>query len=90
MGGNDGFSFAMNSSKFNPSLRTNFAENVRTFRTTLGVSQEDLAELAGFHRTYVSQVERGVANITLDNIEKLAIALNVRPAALLEPSASQK
>ena len=69
-----------------PILRANFAENVRSFRTVLGVSQEGLAELAGFHRTYVSQVERGVANITLDNIEKLAYALNVKPAALLEPA----
>ncbi|MEO8839509.1 MAG: helix-turn-helix transcriptional regulator [Herbaspirillum sp.] len=77
----------MSKSTLKPLLRTNFAENVRSFRTALRVSQEGLAELAGFHRTYVSQVERGVANITLDNIEKLALALNVKPAALLEPAA---
>jgi transcriptional regulator with XRE-family HTH domain len=72
------------------SLLQDFADNVRSFRTALGVSQEDLAELAGFHRTYVSQVERGLSNVTLINVEKLALALNVKPAALLEPSASQK
>ena len=74
---------------FKPSLRAIFSENVRSFRNVLGVSQEDLAEIAGFHRTYVSQVERGVANITLDNIEKLAQALKVTPAALLKPSRPQ-
>lgn len=71
------------------SLRSRFSENVRFFRTALGVSQEDLAVLAGFHRTYVSQVERGVANITLDNIEKLAEALKVEPDGLLAARKSQ-
>ncbi|MEM4990886.1 helix-turn-helix transcriptional regulator [Collimonas sp. H4R21] len=74
----------MSKSTLKPTLRKNFAENVRSFRTQLGISQEGLAELAGFHRTYVSQVERCVANVTIDNIEKLAHALNIRPAALLE------
>lgn len=73
----------MTPSTLKPSLRSRFSENVRFFRTVLGVSQEELAVLAGFHRTYVSQVERGVANITLDNIEKLAEALKVEPEALL-------
>lgn len=50
-----------------------------------GISQEGLAEVAGFHRTYVSQAERGVANISLDNMERLAKALKVDVADLLRP-----
>lgn len=58
-------------------LRTAVAQNVLRFRTVLGVSQEALAMKAGFHRTYISQIERELANLTLDNIERLADALGV-------------
>ena len=51
----------------------------------MGLSQEKLAELGGFHRTYVSQLERGVTNISVDNLESLAAALNVDVSALLTP-----
>jgi len=47
------------------------------------VSQEKLAELAGLHRTYASSVERGERNISLVNIERLAIALGVSMGSLL-------
>ena len=57
--------------------------NVRELRTGLGLSQEDLAELSGLHRTYISGVERGVRNITLSVVQALADALRVEPAALL-------
>lgn len=60
-----------------PQARRRFAINLRRVRTDHALSQEKLAELAGLHRTYVSQVERGVVSISLDNIEKLAIALGV-------------
>ncbi len=59
------------------SARGRFAVNLREVRTNKGLSQEKLAELAGLHRTYVSQVERSVVSISLDNIEKLAAALDV-------------
>ena len=52
-----------------------FARNLRSARQTRGISQERLAELAGLHRTYVSSVERGQRNISIDNIERLAKAL---------------
>lgn len=66
------------------SLRNRFAHNLRSLRTLQGISQERLAELAGFHRTYVSQVERGVTNVSIDNIEKLAKTLNVDAAEMLK------
>ena len=44
----------------------------------MALSQEDFAELAGVHRTYVGMIERGEKNITLLNIQKFADALGVR------------
>jgi transcriptional regulator with XRE-family HTH domain len=51
------------------------AANLRKARAQLGWSQEYLADMAGLHRTYVSSVERAERNISLDNIERLALAL---------------
>jgi len=61
------------------------ADNVRRLREARGVSQEKLAADAGFHRTFVSQVERQVNSVILDNLEKLATALEVEPWVLLRP-----
>lgn len=60
-----------------------FAKNLRFFREKACFSQEELAYRAGLHRTYVGSVERGERNISLRNIERLAIALKVHPAKLL-------
>ena len=54
-----------------------FGKRLREVREEAGISQETLAELAGLHRTYVSSVERGKNNISLVNIERLALALGV-------------
>ena len=59
-----------------------FGASVRGRRTQLGISQEQLAERASLHRTYVSDVERGSRNVSLKNIERLALALEVSVAAL--------
>jgi transcriptional regulator with XRE-family HTH domain len=66
------------------SARQRVAANVRRCRQQQELSQEKLAELADFHRTYVSQVERCLTNISIDSLERLAVALNVDVAALLE------
>lgn len=71
--------------KINPSeARMLFASNLRKVRERLCLSQEALADEAGLHRTYVGSVERGERNISIDNIERLAKALKVSPASLLE------
>lgn len=67
-----------------PAARTTLARNLRRLRARKGLSQEVLADLAGLHRTYVGSVERCERNISIDNIEKLATALGVRPCHLLE------
>ena len=61
-----------------------FGENLKRIRLLTGISQEQLAERAGLDRTYVSSVERGKRNISLNNIFKLAEALNVTPADLVQ------
>jgi ribosome-binding protein aMBF1 (putative translation factor) len=65
--------------------RITFATNVRRARMQLGISQEKLAELSGLHRTFVSSVERGERNISVDNMERVASALRVKLAILLTP-----
>ena len=54
-----------------------FSHNVRRYRARLGLSQEAVAFRAGLHRTYISAVERGKRSISLDNIQKIADALEV-------------
>lgn len=60
-----------------------FGISVRTWRSRLGISQEELADRAGLHRTYICDVERGSRNVTLQSIEKLAQALEISVATLL-------
>ena len=64
-------------------IRKLVGENVRHLRQEKGWSQEDLAFEAKLHRTYISQIERGVINPSVVVIEKLAITLGVRPGVLL-------
>ena len=59
-------------------------KNLRRLRVERGLSQEDFAFEAGIHRTYVSDIERGVRNPTIAVVEKLAISLGVTASDLLE------
>lgn len=67
-----------------------FADNVRRFRLAMSISQEELAERAGVHRTYVGMLERGEKNVTIYNIERIANALEVAPSLLLEKPLAKK
>ena len=59
------------------------ADNIRRYRKLAGLSQEELGEKAGLHRTYIGSVERGERNITLDSLEEIANALKVAPVQLV-------
>lgn len=61
-----------------------FGQRVRRERIKQGLSQEALAAKAGVHRTYIGMIERAEKNITLLNIEKIAQALGLSIADLLE------
>lgn len=65
------------------SARVIFAENLRTERKRLGLSQEELADIVGLHRTYVGSIERGERNVSIDNMEALANGLKVNLQSLL-------
>ena len=58
-------------------LLKQFGEKVQILRKERKLSQEELAHLAGFHRTYIGMIERSERNITLSNLKRLADALNI-------------
>lgn len=60
-----------------------FGRNVQAARQALGFSQEELAFMAGLHRTYIGMVERAERSISLQNAKKIADALNVKLDTLL-------
>jgi len=65
--------------------RRRISARLKRYRAARGISQEALAELADFHRTYISQLERCVTNISIDGLERLAVALGVDVVDLLRP-----
>jgi transcriptional regulator with XRE-family HTH domain len=58
-------------------LLIKFGKKIRQERLKRALSQEDLAELAGLHRTYIGMIERAEKNLTLKNVEKIAKALKI-------------
>lgn len=64
--------------------RKTFSRNVRRLRTKLALTQEELAERADMHWTYVSGVERCKYNVSLNTIVRLAKALGCQPHELLK------
>ena len=65
-------------------VRARIGRNMKRLRDAKGWSQEELADRAGIHRTYVSGVERGVRNPTATVLEKLAVALEAKMSALVD------
>ena len=65
-------------------LQASFGARVAALRAERGLSQADLSALSGVERSYLASIERGMRNVTLSNIEKLARALGVTLAELFE------
>lgn len=76
---------AENQSKKRVSAREALATNIVVLREEKGWSQEALAFESGLHRTFVAHVERMARNISVDNIERIALALGVEAYELLRP-----
>jgi transcriptional regulator with XRE-family HTH domain len=62
-----------------------FGTTVRERRNQLGLTQENLAWKTGLHRSYIGAMERGGRNVSLNNILRLAVALQLPPSHLLQP-----
>ena len=75
-------------SKRETRLLQQIAENIRRSRGILNISQEELADRAGVHRTYVGMLERAEKNVTVLSLEKIATALNVPIEELLKKEKS--
>ncbi|RUC69071.1 helix-turn-helix domain-containing protein [Pseudomonas aeruginosa] len=70
--------------KNHQSLRVRFGHRIRELRVLSGVTQEEFAERCGFARTYMSRIETGGANPSLDAIKVLADALQLSLSELLK------
>ena len=66
------------------SIQITVGNKIKTFREKKGWSQEDLADISGLHRTYISGVERGVRNPTIEIVFRISCALGVDVAQLFE------
>lgn len=64
-------------------IAVQFGRNLRAYRIQRQLSQEDLGEIAGLHRTYISGLERGIRNPSIRIVAQLADALGVEPGDLL-------
>nr|WP_308658282.1 helix-turn-helix transcriptional regulator [uncultured Agathobacter sp.] len=63
-------------------IRVAYGKAVRAIRQDEKISQEELADLCGLHRTYISDIELGKRNVSLENIDKIAHALQVKKSEL--------
>jgi transcriptional regulator with XRE-family HTH domain len=64
--------------------RKTFGNKLRVLRKQNDLSQEQLAELVGVHRTYIGMIERGEQSVSLDNIARIAKALGVKTSDLVD------
>ena len=74
----------------NSKIRLTLAANVRHFRTKKGLSQEALGFKCKMPDVYISKIERGILNIGIDNLDRIAKALGVTASLLLELDAYRK
>lgn len=67
-------------------IKQQFGLRIKYLRNKKGISQEKLAEISDLHRTYISSIEIGKRNVALENIEKLAMALDCSIDELFKPT----
>ena len=65
-------------------LRKRFGSAIRKLRMNRGISQEAFADLCNHHRTYISDIELGKRNVSLENIKHIADALGIKMSDLFE------
>ncbi len=65
-------------------IKIRFGQRIKELRLRAGYSQEELAAKANLHRTYMSDIERGERNVSLENIKKIAEALSMNSSELLK------
>ena len=65
-------------------IQKSFGSTIRKLRISKGISQETFADLCNLHRTYISDIELGKRTVSLENIERIAIALQVPITKLFE------
>lgn len=65
-------------------IKLKLGQKIKEIRIKEGYSQEELASLSKLHRTYISDIERGERNVSVQNIEKIAKALKIDPSELLK------
>ena len=71
------FTYSMSIGGISMDILKVFGENVKFYRTKKGISQEKFGEMCNLHRTYISDIERFNRNISLENIQKIADALEL-------------
>lgn len=64
-------------------LRQNLAVNLRRIRSERNLSQDELADICGLHRTFIGGIERAERNITIATLEKIADSLKLDPISLI-------
>ena len=67
-----------------------FGTNLRKYRHEKGLSQEQFAEICGLHRTYISDIECFQRNVSLENVKRIADALDIEPYLLLKETEERK
>jgi len=68
----------------NNDIKQKLGKRIKDLRVEQGFSQEELAGKSLLHRTYISDIERGERNVSIENVERIAKALNIDPSELLK------
>lgn len=71
------------------SIASELGQIIRNYRLAAELSQEELAERSGLHWTYISQIERGRRNVSVDALRRIGIALGVPSWRLLQEAEGQ-